>query len=333
MRPWCSDTGLCLYALTQRQMVKKKESMQLSSLRITALRLNVGLNNFQPIFLLFLIFFQIVLTPCIAVCACRYVAGQYTLFLSLIAVLKFLNWRIITSRKWVLYLMPLVTTSRWIITPPWYNGSLRASEYFHHIMLEDRTACVCRVFSCLVGFASLVSFGPQGPGRRHKAISAHEVSALLPRLPLGKRGRLLGQGPAWTSIYYTANVGSEWKNYLSAPGDAYCIGVQSSCSREWELNIPSRSLLGHFPEKSQRFSVLVLYIYIHTYTFSVLLKFGSPPYPRILSHSTCSESICCFLNLPCLYFLVGVLSARDSLDLLACVQHHKILRKEHIISL
>lgn len=239
--------------------------MQLSSLRITALRLNVGLNNFQPIFLLFLIFFQIVLTPCIAVCACRYVAGQYTLFLSLIAVLKFLNWRIITSRKWVLYLMPLVTTSRWIITHPWYNGSLRASEYFHHIMLEDRTACVCRVFSCLVGFASLVSFGPQGPGRRHKAISAHEVSALLPRLPLGKRGRLLGQGPAWTSIYYTANVGSEWKNYLSAPGEAYCIGVQSSCSREWELNIPSRSLLGHFPEKSQRFSVLVLYIYIFIY--------------------------------------------------------------------
>lgn len=167
MRPWCSDTGLCLYALTQRQIVKKKnESMQLSSLRITALRLNVGLNNFQPIFLLFLIFFQIVLTPCIAVCACRYVAGQYTLFLSLIAVLKFLNWRIITSRKWVLYLMPLVTTSRWIITHPWYNGSLRASEYFHHIMLEDRTACVCRVFFLFSWFCFSRLFW--SPGTRKK---------------------------------------------------------------------------------------------------------------------------------------------------------------------
>lgn len=31
--------------------------MQLSSLRITALRLNVGLNNFQPIFLFFYFFF------------------------------------------------------------------------------------------------------------------------------------------------------------------------------------------------------------------------------------------------------------------------------------
>lgn len=54
--------------------------------------LTVKLNNFQPFFWGVFFFFQIVLHLCITVCACGYVAGQYTLFLSLTAVLKFLNW-------------------------------------------------------------------------------------------------------------------------------------------------------------------------------------------------------------------------------------------------